>query len=145
MTHGKIDVVLIGHNALNFDVLDRMFNSDTKTSPRLGLQELVQSQLLMKEWRINLRFDNRITFEHQRQEARMLLFKKKLWKKASKRLHQREEKKVCLPLKPGERFGQSQRQNRQHSAQSKAGANSKKRLSPRLCRWKPQYWTDKTW
>jgi len=49
VTHGKIDVVLIGHNALNFDVLDRMFNSDTKTSPRLGLQELVQSQLLMKE------------------------------------------------------------------------------------------------
>ena len=91
MTHGKIDVVLIGHNALNFDVLDRMFNSDTKTSPRLGLQELVQSQLLMKEWRINLRFDNRITFEHQRQGARMLLFKKNF-----ELLHQREEEKKPL-------------------------------------------------
>ena len=97
MTHGKIDVVLIGHNALNFDVLDRMFNSDTKTSPRLGLQELVQSQLLMKEWRINLRFDNRITFETEslsnirdkRQECCYL-------KKNFELLHQREEEKKPL-------------------------------------------------
>ena len=44
----------------------------------------------------------------------MLLFKKKTLlncyikekkkKSLSKRLNQREEKKVCLPLKPGERF-----------------------------------------
>ena len=95
MTHGKIDVVLIGHNALNFDVLDRMFNSDTKTSPRLGLQELVQSQLLMKEWRINLRFESLSKQNHfQTSETRSKNVVSS--KKTFELLHQREEEKKPL-------------------------------------------------
>ena len=74
-----------------------MFSSDTKTSPRLGLQELVQSQLLMKEWRINLRFDNIITFKTESlsnirdkgQECCCL-------KKNFELLHQREEEKKSV-------------------------------------------------